>query len=90
MYERYAPIKNSSVRYTECVVGECCRQWIGAKEKWQFAIEETCLYGQNGNNSCPYKRNPKLTEEELKQRGWWKKKEERKPDVRAEPSRTEA
>ena len=72
MYERYAPIKNSSVKFESCSSEKCCRISFKKKEYWQYTIEETCLYGQNGNNSCVYKRHEKI---------------ERKPDVRIEPAR---
>ncbi len=60
MYERYMPIKDSPVKFQDCCAEKCVRQSFKKKEYWQYTIEETCLYGQNGNNSCIYKRHEKI------------------------------
>lgn len=47
-------------KFQGCTAISCVRQSVGPKKHWQYLIEEECPYGQNGNNTCTYKRHLKI------------------------------
>jgi len=48
------------MEFQGCTAVKCVRQSTGKKEYYQYQIEETCNFAQNGNNTCPFKRHEKI------------------------------